>query len=102
MRQFDDLLPIEDQLSDMMAFDGLAQPERLALLHSVRSCSDNNVSKPAVAHARPVIAQPPAVVAVGTPEAHALIESGDSIGALKSSGWISSDLFEFSPLYRGE
>lgn len=99
MRQFDDLLPIEDQLSDMMTFDGLARPERLALLSSVRSRSDNNVS---VAHARPVVSQPPAVVAVDTPEAHALIKSEDSIGALKIAGWINSDLFEFSPLYRSE
>ncbi|MDP1363301.1 hypothetical protein Q6303_29380, partial [Klebsiella variicola] len=37
MRQFDDLLPIEDQLSEMMVFDGLAREDRLALLRSVVS-----------------------------------------------------------------
>lgn len=100
MRQFDDLLPIEDQLSDMMAFDGVARPERLALLRSVISRSDNNATKPNVAAVNQVKSQSPAAVAVETSEAQALSESEDSIEALKSAGWISSDLFEFSPLYR--
>ena len=98
MRQFDDLLPIEDQLSDMMAFDSFSRPERLALLRSVSSRSDN--SAPIAVPGSPCKAQPPAAVAVEASEARALSESEDSIEALKSAGWINSDLFEFSPLYR--
>lgn len=97
MRQFDDLLPIEDQLIDMMAFDGLPRAERLALLRGVAPHA-----KPQAPALTAVASKPtaPAAVAVETSEAKALSEQPDTLAALKSAGWITTDLFEFSPVYR--
>ncbi|KPW89661.1 MULTISPECIES: ATP-binding protein [Pseudomonas syringae group] len=97
MRQFDDLLPIEEQLMDMMAFDGLPRSDRLALLRGVMA-----QAKPAFTPPEAVASEPKAhpVVAVEASEAKAFSEAPDTVAALKSAGWITTDLFEFSPTYR--
>lgn len=99
MRQFDDLMPIEDQLNDMMAFDGLPRMERLVLLRNVLPRVNSDVSAPSPAKARSVA--PAAVaVAVEPSEAQTLSQQPETIEALKTAGWINTDLFEFSPTYR--
>lgn len=97
MRQFDDLLPIEEQLIGMMAFDGLPRSERLALLRGVTPHAKPHAPPPSVVASKPTV---PAVVAVETSEAKALSEQPDTLAALKSAGWITMDLFEFAPAYR--
>lgn len=97
MRQFDDLLPIEEQLIDMMSFDGLPRSEGLALLRGVKPHTKPESAPPAAVASKPTA---PAAVAVETSEAKALSEQPDSLVALKSAGWINTDLFEFSPAYR--
>lgn len=97
MRQFDDLLPIDEQLNDMMAFDGLVRADRLALLRSVVSREYPTAPTPAVSANKP---QAPAAVAVEFSEAKALSEHDSPLAALKAAGWINNDLFEFSPTYR--
>ncbi|MCV4289027.1 ATP-binding protein [Pseudomonas capsici] len=97
MRQFDDLLPIEDQLVEMMAFDGLSRSDRLALLRGVIAHAKSASPHPVSVESEP---RAPVVAAVEISEAKALSEAPDTIAALKSNGWITSDLFEFSPTYR--
>ena len=97
MRQFDDLLPIEEQLIEMMAFDAFPRADRLALLRGVTS-----LAKPEAPGHIAVASKPtaPAAAPVEESEAKALSEQPDTIAALKSAGWITTDLFEFSPAYR--
>ncbi|WP_415760991.1 ATP-binding protein [Pseudomonas sp. CP4] len=96
MRQFDDLLPIEEQLNEMMVFDGLARADRLSLLRSL-------VSPEKPADASPTNErQPPVAVAVESSEAKALSEHDTPLDALRSAGWLNEDLFEFSPMYQKE
>lgn len=97
MRQFDDLLPIEEQLIEMMAFDAFPRADRLALLRGVTS-----LAKPEGPGHIAVASKPtaPAAAPVEESEARALSEQPDTIAALKSAGWITTDLFEFSPAYR--
>jgi hypothetical protein len=97
MRQFDDLLPIEEQLNDMMAFDGLVRADRLALLRSVVSREHPTNPTPVVSTNKP---QAPSAVAVEFSEAKALSEHDSPLEALRAAGWINNDLFEFSPTYR--
>ncbi|PNY74870.1 ATP-binding protein [Pseudomonas fluorescens] len=97
MRKFDDLLPIEEQLIDMMSFDGLPRTDRLALLRSVTPFVKPESPAPAVVTGKHPA---PAAVAVETSEAKKLSEQPDTLAALKSAGWITTDLFEFSPTYR--
>lgn len=99
MRQFDDLLPIEEQLIDMMSFDGLSRADRLALLRGVTSPTKPAASSSSAAPSKPAAPAAPAVVAVEASQAKALSEQPDTIAALKSAGWITTDLFEFSPVY---
>ncbi|WP_236233365.1 ATP-binding protein [Pseudomonas tohonis] len=99
MRHFDDLLPIEDQLSDMMAFDGLPRSDRLALLRSV---SDHLGKKAPVPLPQAVAPCMPTAVAVSPSETHTLVQSDDVIEALKEADWVTTDIFEFSSLYRKE
>jgi hypothetical protein len=42
----------------------------------------------------------PAAVAVETSETKIISDQPDTLAALKSAGWITTDLFEFSPTYR--
>ncbi|MDD0976460.1 ATP-binding protein [Pseudomonas fontis] len=102
MKQFDDLLPIEDQLLDMMALDGLPRAERLALLRGVGHREKSPASTPAGSStACPAqVNQPPIAVAVDTSELDALIEHKTPLDALREAGWLNNDLFEFSPTYR--
>lgn len=100
MRQFDDLLPIEEQLIDMMSFDGLPRADRLALLRGVKSHTKPADPPSAAVPSIPAAPSAPAVVAVEASQAKALSEQPDTIAALKSAGWITTDLFEFSPAYR--
>jgi ABC-type dipeptide/oligopeptide/nickel transport system ATPase component len=97
MRQFDDLLPIEEQLNDMMAFDGLVRADRLALLRSVVLREHPTNPTPVVSTNKP---QAPSAVAVEFSEAKALSEHDSPLEALRAAGWINNDLFEFSPTYR--
>jgi hypothetical protein len=96
MRQFDDLLPIEDQLSEMMVFDGLAREDRLALLRSVVSRE-----KPADQSPTILAKDHPSPIATGVEnsEAKALSEQDAPLDALRAAGWLNEDLFEFSPMY---
>jgi len=97
MRQFDDLLPIEEQLIAMMAFDGLPRSERIALLRGVTPHGKPETQAPTTVESKPTA---PAAVAVESSEAKALSQQPDTLAALKSAGWITTDLFEFSPSYR--
>ncbi|WP_243055070.1 ATP-binding protein [Pseudomonas sp. BP01] len=97
MRQFDDLLPIEEQLIDMMAFDALPRADRLALLRGVTSLARPEAAAQVAVASKPAA---PAAAAVETSEAKVLSEQADTIAALKSAGWITTDLLEFSPAYR--
>jgi ABC-type dipeptide/oligopeptide/nickel transport system ATPase component len=97
MRKFDDLLPIEEQLIEMMAFDGLPRADRLALLRGVTPRARPEVS---VLGAVVSKSTAPAAVAVEASEAKAFSEQADTLAELKSAGWITTDLFEFSPAYR--
>ncbi|POP70094.1 ATP-binding protein [Pseudomonas syringae] len=100
MRQFDDLLPIEEQLIAMMAFDGLPRSERIALLRGVTPHGKPKTQAPSTAESKPTALAAPAAVAVESSEAKALSQKPDTLAALKSAGWITTDLFEFSPSYR--
>lgn len=97
MRQFDDLLPIEEQLNDMMVFDGLTRADRLSLLRSVVPREKPAVPSPAVFAKEH---QAPAVIAVETSEAKTLSEHDAPLNALRAAGWLNNDLFEFSPMHR--
>jgi hypothetical protein len=99
MQQFDDLLPLEEQLNDIMALDGLCRADRLTLLRSVVPRVSPAAPPPAASEKT---SQAPAAVAVDVSAAKALSESDNPIGALKAAGWLNSDLFEFSPMYRKE
>ena len=94
MRQFDDLLPIEEQLNEMMVFDGLERADRLSLLRSVVSREKPANTSPAREH------QSPVAVAVENSEAKSLSEHEAPLDALRAAGWLNEDLFEFSPMYQ--
>ncbi len=96
MRQFDDLLPIEEQLNEMMVFDGLARADRLSLLRSVVSREKPADASPAKERQSPVVA------AVESSEAKSLSEHVDPLDALRAADWLNEDLFEFSPMYQKE
>ncbi|MBD1553156.1 ATP-binding protein [Pseudomonas typographi] len=97
MRRFDDLLPVEEQLIDMMVLDGLPRADRLALLRGVGPHLKPSAPPQIAVASKPTA---PAVVAVEDSEAKALSAQPDTLVALKSAGWITTDLFEFSPTYR--
>ncbi|HDS1771291.1 TPA: ATP-binding protein [Pseudomonas aeruginosa] len=97
MRQFDDLLPIEEQLIEMMAFDAFPRADRLALLRGVTSLAKPEAPGHIALASKPTA---PTAAPVEESEAKALSEQPDTIAALKSAGWITTDLFEFSPAYR--
>lgn len=97
MRQFDDLLPIEEQLIDMMSFDGLPRAEGIAMLRGVKPHAKPEGPAPTTVASKPTA---PAAVVVATSEAKVLSEQPDTLAALKSAGWLNTDLFEFSPAYR--
>jgi len=94
MRQFDDLLPIEEQLNEMMVFDGLARADRLSLLRSVVSREKPADASPAKERQSPVAA------AVESSEAKSLSEHDNPLDALRAADWLNEDLFEFSPMYQ--
>lgn len=97
MRKFDDLLPIEEQLMEMMAFNGLGRADRLALLRGVTPAARANTALPEATVSKP---NAPSAVAVEASEAKVFSEHPDTLAELKSAGWITTDLFEFSPAYR--
>lgn len=97
MRKFDDLLPIEEQLMEMMAFNGLERADRLALLRGVTPAARSNIAEPEAAVKKSAA---PAAVAVEASQAKAFSEHSDTLAELKSAGWITTDIFEFSPAYR--
>ena len=97
MRKFDDLLPIEEQLMEMMAFNGLGRADRLALLRGVTPAARANTALPEATVSKP---NAPSAVAVEASEAKVFSEHPDTLAELKSAGWITRDLFEFSPAYR--
>ncbi|ERK99231.1 hypothetical protein O999_01195 [Pseudomonas putida LF54] len=97
MRKFDDLLPLEEQLVEMMSFDGAYRSDRLALLRAVTPRGGGEIAIPS-AVAKKTAA--PAVVPVEASEAKSLVEHTDTLAALHSAGWMTTDLFEFSPTYR--
>lgn len=97
MRKFDDLLPIEEQLMEMMAFNGLGRADRLALLRGVTPAARSNIVEPEAAVKKSAA---PAAVAVEASQAKAFSEHSDTLAELKSAGWITTDIFEFSPAYR--
>ncbi|MFJ4049790.1 ATP-binding protein [Pseudomonas hunanensis] len=98
MRQFDDLLPLEEQLNDMMAFTGEARIGGLALLRAVnaRGLCDTKAAETDTAKGNQHAL---AAVPVEKSQARELSQSSDPLAALKDAGWISTDLFEFSPSY---
>ncbi|CDM42955.1 ATP-binding protein [Ectopseudomonas oleovorans] len=61
MRKFDDLLPIEEQLMEMMAFNGLGRADRLALLRGVTPAARANTALPEATVSKP---NAPSAVAV--------------------------------------
>ncbi len=97
MRKFDDLLPIEEQLMEMMAFNGLGRADRLALLRGVTPAARSSIAGPEAAVKKSAA---PAAVAVEASQAKAFSEHSDTLAELKSAGWITTDIFEFSPAYR--
>jgi len=97
MRKFDDLLPIEEQLMEMMAFNGLGRADRLALLRGVTPASRSNATAQETVVDKITA---PAAVAVEASQAKAFSEHPDTLAELKSAGWITTDIFEFSPAYR--
>lgn len=82
---------------EMMAFNGLGRADRLALLRSVAPASPTGITaQDAVVDKRAA----PAAVAVEVSQAKAFSEHPDTLAELKSAGWITTDIFEFSPAYR--
>lgn len=79
MRQFDDLLPIEEQLNEMMVSDGLERANRLSLLRSVVSREKPAGTSPAKEH------QSAVAVAVENSEAKALSEHDAPLDALRAA-----------------
>ncbi|OPK06020.1 ATP-binding protein [Pseudomonas sp. VI4.1] len=101
MSQFEDLLPIDEQLADMMAFDFVPRPDRLALLRSVKK------QRPSIPPSTPDAAKSvtktntlAAAVVTETSMARTISSSEDPLRAMQNAGWLNQDLFEFSPLYR--
>ena len=70
MRKFDDLLPIEEQLMEMMAFNGLGRADRLALLRGVTPVARSNTAVPEATVSK---SKAPAAVAVEASEAKACL-----------------------------
>ncbi|MBX8547388.1 AAA family ATPase [Pseudomonas cichorii] len=99
MRRFDDLLPMEEQLNDMMAFTGDGRSVSLGLLRAVNTRSPATTQPAATESSTDTSHAPPAVAVEGS-QARELSKSEDTLAALKDGGWISTDLFEFSPTYR--
>jgi hypothetical protein len=105
MRQFEDLLPLDDQLTDMLAFDSSSRLDRLTLLRSVSSRNSSAISPASTSEALASVGRPalPAAFAVTeTSEARAISNNEDPLSALQAAGWMNNDLFEFSSLYRKE
>jgi len=101
MSQFEDLLPIDEQLAGMMAFDLSSQPDRLALILNVKRQQANSLTSPVESStkASKVI---PAAAATQKSFARSISESSDPLAALRDAAWLNEDLFEFSPMYRKE
>lgn len=98
MAQFDDLLPVDEQIAGMMDFDFSPDAGRLRVLRSAgRGVADASSSGSAE---RPKVA--PSVVSVPTQQSMAkrLADSENQLEALREAGWINKQIFEFSPLYR--
>ncbi|VVO74523.1 Transposon Tn7 transposition protein TnsC [Pseudomonas fluorescens] len=100
MSQFEDLLPIGDQLANMMAFDFVMRQSRLELLRSAKKPEPVSDGSDAKAPRQASTALPIAVVSTAKSQAAAISNSGDSLAALREAGWLNQDLFEFSSLYR--
>ena len=82
---------------EMMAFNGLGRADRLALLRGVTPTARANTALPEATVSKP---NAPSAVAVEASEAKVFSEHPDTLAELKSAGWITRDLFEFSPAYR--
>lgn len=101
MSQFEDLLPINDQLSAMMVFEVSSRSDRSALLRSINSRSRGTPALANEVTAESHKSPTPVVTAVIEQSvARAISGSEDPMGALREAGWLSDDLLEFSPLYR--
>ena len=98
MGQFDDLLPVDEQIAGMMAYDFAPQVGRLKLL---RDAGRRAVGTATVESAeRPTAAPSAAPVTVRSSFAKSLVGVENRVEALREEGWINRDVFEFSPLYR--
>ncbi|MCF5032551.1 MULTISPECIES: ATP-binding protein [Pseudomonas syringae group] len=98
MAQFDDLLPVDEQIAGMMDFDFSPNPGRLKVL---RSAGRHVADVPSAGGAeRAKVA--PSVVAVPSQQSMAkrLVNTENRVEALREAGWINNDIFDFSPLYR--
>ncbi|MGQ7244858.1 ATP-binding protein [Salinicola sp. V024] len=95
MARFEDLMPLDIQLSEMMAPGPALGSARLELL---RSFSKKALAPVAVSEPKPAI--PLAMAVKGKPESHRFSEDDNPLQSMRDAGWIQDDVFEFSPTYR--
>ncbi|WP_296277153.1 MULTISPECIES: ATP-binding protein [Pseudomonadaceae] len=95
MSRFEDLLPVDAQLAEMMTPDPGSSGARLKML---RTYSSGALASAANPETKPVVH-----AAVAVTEEHELLgisQSDDPLQSLREAGWINQDIFEFSPAYR--
>lgn len=98
MGQFDDLLPVDEQIAGMMAFKFTVDAGRLK---GLRDAGRHVAVAPPAETVEQSKAAPSVVpVAIRQPLSKRLVSSENRLEALRELGWLNRDIFEFSPLYR--
>lgn len=98
MARFEDLLPLDDQISGMMQIALVDQSERVQYLRGLpKGSSSVQISEAS----EPKAETGTGVVAVSTRPtmSKSLAGRADRIDALSEAGWLNQNLFEFSPAY---
>jgi hypothetical protein len=114
MSKFEDLLPTDDQLQEMMADDVVVVSDRLAVLLRQQYFHDSDESSASADQRQPGVEERDAVLPDrqaeqkvmqlpmqrAIPLSAKLSDHSDPLKLLKEAEWILSDPFEFVPVYR--
>ena len=97
MKQFEDLLPLDEQLEAMMSHQ--APQISINTLATLRTTMAVNPSSPASPEKHAVAVTTPSRSKI-IPTAQRIANHPDPMVALSAEGWLADDVFEFSPAYR--
>lgn len=92
---FEDLLPMSDQIDAMMLWKASSTQDRLALLQTIRGHQEMPVDEaPEQKHVTSPVHQ------VTSSKAAEIAREGDPGARLKAEGWLTSNVMEFSDIYK--